>query len=116
VGAYKAFVLMLMWKWFVSPVFHTESISFWQVLGLLWLVQLFVGRSQNLDKERRWERLFAILHYCIPEDHKQWVRQEMQEHNEGTWTQLGIHIFGQGGTRQYAQPPPNRAPPKRGGR
>lgn len=22
VGAFKAFVLMLMWNWFVSPVFH----------------------------------------------------------------------------------------------
>jgi hypothetical protein len=62
VGAFRAFVLMLMWNWFVSPVFHTANISFWQVLGLLWLVQVFVGEGEeDLDENRRWERLFAIL-------------------------------------------------------
>jgi hypothetical protein len=94
VGAFRAFVLMLMWNWFVSPVFHTANISFWQVLGLLWLVQVFVGEGEeDLDENRRWERLFAILHYCIPDDQKQWVKQEMDEHNDRIWVQFGMKLF-----------------------
>lgn len=96
VGAFKAFVLMLMWNWFVSPVFHTESISFWQVLGLLWVVQLFVDNtSENPAETLRWENLFLVLDACVPEHKREEVREEVKQKNEGIWSQLGVHIFGQ---------------------
>src|ERR1051325_10752672 len=84
VGAFKAFVLMLMWNWFVTPVFHTEAISFWQVLGLLWEVQLFVGdTSENPKEDLLWENLFLVLDACVPEHKAQEVRDELKEKEEG---------------------------------
>jgi hypothetical protein len=95
VGAFKAFVLMLMWNWFVSPVFHTEAISFWQVLGLLWVVQLFVGdTSENPKEDLLWENLFLVLDACVPEHKAQKVRDELKQKEEGIWSQLGFQIFG----------------------
>ena len=97
VGGYKAFVLMLMWNWFVSPVFHTGHISFWQVLGLLWVVQLFVGEDSNENPAQalRWENLFSILDFCVPEYKREELQEELKQRNEGIWGQLGIYIFGQ---------------------
>jgi len=96
-AAYKAFVLMLMWNWFVSPVFHTGSISFWQVLGLLWLVQLFVGldTDENPANTARWENLFLVLDACVPEEKRDEVKELFKQKNEAIWGQLGVYIFGQ---------------------
>ena len=96
-AAYKAFVLMLMWNWFVSPVFHTESISFWQVLGLLWLVQLFVGldTDENPANTARWEHLSLVLDACVPEEKREEMSDAVKQKNEEIWGQLGIYIFGQ---------------------
>ena len=95
VGAFKAFVLMWMWNWFVSPVFHIESISFWQVLGLLWVVQLFVDSgSENPEETLRWEGLFSVLDACVPEHKHEELREELNQKREGVWGQLGLHIFG----------------------
>jgi hypothetical protein len=95
VGAFKAFVLMLMWNWFVSPVFHIESISFWQVLGLLWMVQLFVDSgSENPLEIFRWESLFLVLDACVPDHKNEELREELKQKNEGIWPQLGIQILG----------------------
>jgi len=85
-----------MWNWFVSPVFHIESISFWQVLGLLWVVQLFVGDTgENPAEAVRWESLFLVLDACVPEHKTDELREELKQKNEGIWSQLAIHIFGQ---------------------
>lgn len=99
VGAFKAFVLMLMWNWFVSPVFHIESISFWQVLGLLWIVQLFVDSgsgsgSENPAETLRWDSLFLLLNACVPEHKNEELREELKLKTEGVWGQFGLHIFG----------------------
>ena len=87
---------MLMWNWFVSPVFHIQSISFWQVLGLLWAVQLFVGdTSENPAETLRWENLSLALSACVPEHKAEELREEVKQKNEGIWEQSGIHIFAQ---------------------
>lgn len=94
VGAYKAFVLMLMWNWFVTPIFHTESISFWQVLGLLWVVQLFVdGRSDDTTENWRWEKISLMLNACIPEHSREELMEELKQVNEGVWGEIGTKIF-----------------------
>jgi hypothetical protein len=31
--------------------------------------------------------------YCIPDDQKEWVKREMDEHNERIWVQFGMKIF-----------------------
>jgi hypothetical protein len=97
VGAYRAFALMLMWNWFVSPVFHTDHILFWEVLGLLWLVELFVGNrtGDNPAKTARWESLFLILDSCVPEHKREELQEDLKQKNEEIWSKLGLHLIGQ---------------------
>jgi hypothetical protein len=96
VAAYRAFALMLMWNWFVSPVFHIESISFWQVLGLVWIVELFVGNAgENPVKTMRWENLLLVMDACIPEHRREELHEELKQKNEEVWSRLGIHVFAQ---------------------
>lgn len=86
-----------MWNWFVSPVFHTENISFWQVLGLLWIVQLFIGldTGENPAKTARWENLFLILDACVPQEKREEVSESVKQKNDEIWGQLGIYLGGQ---------------------
>jgi hypothetical protein len=97
VGAFKAFALMLMWNWFVLPVFHTGEISFWQVLGLLWVVQLFVGDDarENPVEQSRWESLFLVVSACVPDHKDAEVKEELKQKTDGVWGQMGIHIASQ---------------------
>ena len=96
VGTFKAFVLMLMWNWFVSPLFHIDSISFWQVLGLVWIVQLFADSgSESPTDTLRWESLFLLLEACVPEHKTEELRDEVKQTTDRIWEKLGIHIFAQ---------------------
>lgn len=98
IAAYKAFVLMLMWNWFVSPVFHSGNITFWQVLGLLWLVQLFIdtGAENSPDKTVQWENLFLILDACVPEEKREEIRAAVaNQNNQGIWGQIGMYLGSQ---------------------
>jgi hypothetical protein len=96
VGAFKAFVLTVMWNWFVSPVFHTSEVSFWEMLGLLWVVQLFVDKTydDNPATKLQWENLFLILDTCVPVERREDLKLQLQEKNEEIWTEIGAKIFG----------------------
>jgi hypothetical protein len=96
VGVFKAFVLMSMWKWFVTPVFHMDYISFWQMLGLVWIVQLFANSgSENPAETLRWENLFLRLDACVPEHKSEELREELKQNASSIWRKFGIHIFAQ---------------------
>ena len=96
VAAYKAYALMLMWNWFVSPVFHIGSISFWRTLGLLWMVQLFVGEISDSSAETwAWESAFLILDYCVPEEKKEDLKRAMKEKEDSVWLNVALVILGQ---------------------
>ena len=97
VGAFKAFALMLMWNWFVAPLFHTGDISFWHMLGLLWVVQLFVGGSgmENPVETMRWDNLFLMVSACLPEHESEEVTEEVKQKTEGIWGDLGTSIVSQ---------------------
>jgi hypothetical protein len=96
-GAFKAFVLTVMWNWFVAPIFHTSNVSFWEMLGLLWVVQLFVDKSYEQDpsEKLRWEKLFAVLDACVPEEKREDLKAELKEKEESIWAEIGGQIFGQ---------------------
>jgi putative transposase len=74
---------MLMWNWFVSPVFHTGEIPFWQMLGLLWVVQLFVDRgAENPADSLRWGSLFLVLAH----DRRRILHFNVTAHPTAEWT------------------------------
>lgn len=41
----KAAVCMLLWNWVVVPLFGLSTISYWQMYGLIALVQLILPSS-----------------------------------------------------------------------
>jgi hypothetical protein len=97
VGAFKAFALTLMWNWFVSPIFHTSNISFWEMLGLLWVVQLFVDKSYAQDPAEKihWENLFLVLDACVPAEKREDLKADLKEKEGSIWSEVGGQIFGQ---------------------
>jgi hypothetical protein len=96
VAAYKAYALTLMWNWFVSPVFHIGAISFWYALGLLWVVQLFVGDIGDEPAQAwAWENAFMVLDYCVPEDKKGELKRKLEEKEGDVWVQMALVVLGQ---------------------
>ncbi len=92
VGAFRAFVLMYLWDWFVTEVFHVSHISFLQVYGLSLVIQLFTGNSK--DPERlQWNWLMKTLEYCVPEDRKDALKRALNDLESGMSLELAMMIF-----------------------
>jgi len=95
-AAYKAYVLTVMWNWFVSPVFHIGSVSFWYALGLLWVVQLFVGDMGDEPVQAwAWDNAFIVLDYCVPENKKEELKRKLEEKQGEIWVQMALIIISQ---------------------
>jgi hypothetical protein len=69
VGLYTAFVAECYWNWFAVPALNVQSISFLQMLGLVWLIQLLFDRSP--DDEPRWKLMVQTLELCVPDEKKE---------------------------------------------
>jgi hypothetical protein len=71
-GLYTAFVAQCFWNWFAVPALHLSSLSFLQMLGLLWLIQLLTARSPAAD-DKRWTLLASMIELCVPEEKQEEV-------------------------------------------
>src|SRR3989442_6521097 len=94
-GVFSAFVLMNLWNWFVTTVFHVSEISFLQVLGLSLVIQLFTGDHNQFGEKFKWDILMRMLEHCVPDDKKQALKEELKEVEEGFGLELGLMIFSQ---------------------
>lgn len=79
VGFYTAFVAQCFWNWFAAPVLHIPEISFLQMLGILWLIQLLTSKATAGD-DGRWELLFSVIELCVPQD----KLEELKERADGS--------------------------------
>lgn len=70
IGCYTAFVAKCFWNWFAVPVLHVSTVSFLQMLGILWLLQLITGQlsKSSSEDDRRWGLLFDVVELCVPAD------------------------------------------------
>ncbi len=82
VWVFRAFVLMYLWNWFVTEIFHVSQISFLQVYGLTLVIQLFTGHSKDTER-MEWNWLLKTLEYCVPEDRKDALQREMEKLEAG---------------------------------
>src|SRR6266478_2094322 len=83
VGAYTAFVATCMWNWFAVRALNVPVISFPAMLGLIWLVDIVMPKSEeNLVK---WDLLFTALEKCLPEDKRTILAETLQEHMSNIW-------------------------------
>ena len=76
IGLYTAFVLECYWNWFAVPVLHFESVSFLQMLGLLWLVQLLINPAS--DDDEKLKKLTSLIVMSIPEEKQAEIAETMK--------------------------------------
>jgi hypothetical protein len=98
-GVFRAFVLMNLWNWFVTAVFHVSEISFLHVWGISLVFSLFARDSDRfVREEKRWNVLMRTLQHCVPEHNIESVKQEIED-NFGdkmtdAWVSIGGHLIG----------------------
>ena len=93
VGLYKAFVLMQLWNWFVSPIFHISSISLFQAIGLFFVVALCTNHWHELELEYWSKRMMALLECYVPDDKKERAKLVLERSDDEGWRALSIMHF-----------------------
>ena len=93
VGLYTAFVAMCMWNWFAVQALNVPSISFLQMLGLVWLLSILTNRPDQ--DEIKWKSLFAIIEQCVPQEKQEAMADAIHEIQENIWVDLSGKIVGQ---------------------
>jgi hypothetical protein len=53
---FEGFVLMKLWEWFASPVFHIAPIGYWQAMGLNLLINVFVFQHHAMPDYAEFSR------------------------------------------------------------
>ena len=91
VGLYTAFVAMCFWNWFAVRVLNINSISFLEMIGIVWLVGLFTHFSDK--DESKWKVLFAAVEACVPDHNREMLAQAMHEQKEQIWTGAATKAF-----------------------
>jgi hypothetical protein len=79
IGLYTAFVAECYWNWFAVPVLHVAHVSFLQMLGVLWLIQVITARPPSGD-DKRWVLLLSAVALSVPNE-KQTELKELMEPN-----------------------------------
>ena len=97
VHLYTTFVLTILWNWFVVPALHLSDVSFWLMYGLVLIVNMFSNPSdQTFDADRRTKSLMTAIGACIPEDRREFVREELESQSKEIWIDLGAAIVSRG--------------------
>ena len=79
-SVYAAFVSMCMWNWFATRALHVPEVSFFEMLGLIWLIRLLTFSG---DSERyQWAMLWAVVEAAVPDDKREAVEKARQEFTE----------------------------------
>jgi hypothetical protein len=90
VGFYTAFVLTMLWDWFVTEAFHVSEISYWNMYGLVLIFRLLRPTDEAAVYEQKWERLMKIVESCIPEEKRMETLKEIDKDSLGMNAQLMI--------------------------
>ncbi len=94
VHLYTTFVLTVMWNWLVTTAFHVADISFWLMYGLVLVVSLFQNPADaNFAEERRWKGLMTAIDACVPEDRREFLKEELAERKSEIWVEVGSTIL-----------------------
>src|SRR5258708_11550020 len=94
VHLYTTFVLTICWNWFVTAAFHLSEISFWVMYGLVLVVSLFQNpQDKNFGEDQRWKGALIMIDACVPEDRKQYVKDELEDLTPQLWIEIGSALF-----------------------
>jgi len=93
IGLYTAFVAMSLWNWFAVRALNVNSITFLEMVGIVWLISLFTDHT-NKD-ESKWKILFSAIEACVPDHNREMLAATIEEHKENIWTDAFAAAFGQ---------------------
>ena len=91
VSFYTAFVLMNLWNWFGAPALNVGPISYWQMVGLNWLVAALLERD-TFQEDKRWERAMQMMQASLPEGVKADILEEFKNDNEYALFEAGWRV------------------------
>ena len=92
VSFYTAFVAMCFWNWFAVGVLNVASISFLQMLGLIWLLSILI--DQPYSDKSKWKALFTIIERCVPEEKQEDIADIIDEIQDNIWINISSKIIG----------------------
>lgn len=94
VGLFTAFVLTVLWSWFVVPAFHVDAVSFWVMYGLTMLVDLVRFQGNDSDADKKHEVVAVMLDACVPANRRDEVNEQLTTFSERMWYDAGWKVFG----------------------
>jgi hypothetical protein len=93
ISLYTTFVLKNLWNWFATEALHLPEISFWVMYGLVLIIGMFTSNAGDIEQEYRSKALVTCLDACVPEDKKEWVREQLDNQQRGIWVDIGMKVF-----------------------
>jgi hypothetical protein len=94
VGLYTTFVLENLWNWFATDALHLPAVSFWVMYGLVLIIGMFSSSGSDFEQEHRFKVLATVLDACVPEEKRELVTEQLDEHQSSMWADVGFKIFG----------------------
>lgn len=94
VGLFTAFVLTVLWSWFVVPAFHVDAVSFWVMYGLILLIDLLRSDGNDVEADQRHKIVAIMLDACVPAERRAEVMEQLTEFTEQIWYEAGWKLFG----------------------
>jgi hypothetical protein len=94
VGLFTAFVLTVLWSWFVVPAFHVDPVSFWLMYGLILLIDLLRSDGNDVEADHRHKIVAIMLDACVPAERRAEVMEQLTEFTEQIWYEAGWKLFG----------------------
>jgi hypothetical protein len=93
VGVYTAFVATCMWNWFAVRALNVPSISFLEMVGLVWLIGILIHRP-NTD-EGKWKMLYTAIDACVPDHKREMLSEALREQTNNIWIDVLTISFAQ---------------------
>jgi hypothetical protein len=76
---YITFVLQMLWNWFATPVFHVQSIGYWNMYGLLLIATLVRTKNSDIGETQLLVRVMTMLEACLPEEKRAETMRQLDE-------------------------------------
>src|SRR5215469_5975666 len=94
VGLFTAFVLTVLWGWFVVPAFNVAPVSFWVMYGLTLIIGLLQTDGNNIEAEHQHKVVAVMLDACDPAERREEVSEQLTEFGDQIWYEVGRKLFG----------------------
>jgi hypothetical protein len=90
-GLYTAFVIKCYWSWFAVPALNLPEVSFFQILGLIWLLQLVMGNESEEAEDTKFKMLANAIELCVPAEKQSQLTAMLEEEQVMIrWKALGM--------------------------